>query len=158
MVEALRIRRYAPGDAAAVAEVIRVTMALSNRADYGMERLQPLIDAITAERVAELNATRVCFVAEANGEIVGTAALEEDELLSCFVLPAAQGRGVGTELLRAVEAEARRAGEGLLRVGASLAGAAFYAARGYRATGARLEGAAGTHLAMVKEIDEVDAE
>lgn len=148
----ITIRPFLPADAGEVARVIATTMAVSNVPDYGEERMRPLIDRFTPEAVLELNRTRSCFVAEVEGTIAGTGALEEDELLSFFVLPRFQGQRIGTALLAVIEEEARRQGEGLLRVGASLAGAPFYEARGYRRTGALLEMSAGTHVAMVKEL------
>jgi predicted N-acetyltransferase YhbS len=148
----LTIRRYRPDDAGAVSRLIRTTMRISNSADYAMERLQPLIDYFSPEKVDALCQERVCFVAEENGEVVGTGALEADELVTFFVAPQRQGGGIGSALLGAVEDAAREGGLQRLRVGSSLAGAPFYRRHGYEPTGEILEGTAGAHLAMVKEV------
>ena len=149
----ITIRPYQPSDAGAVSHLIRTTMRISNSADYPMERLQPLIDYFTPEKVSALNQERVCFVAEENGEVVGTGALEADELVTFFVAPRKQGSGIGSALLRAVEKAALDGGLRRLRVGSSLAGAPFYRRHGYEPTGETLEGTAGAHVAMRKEIE-----
>jgi predicted N-acetyltransferase YhbS len=146
------IRPYHPSDAGAVSRLIRTTMHISNSADYPMERLQPLIDYFSPEKVDALNQERICFVAEENGEVVGTGALEADELVTFFVAPQMQGGGIGSALLQAVEKAACDGGLRRLRVGSSLAGAPFYRRHGYEPTGETLEGTAGAHVAMVKEL------
>ena len=97
------IRPYRSADARAVSRLIRTTMRISNRADYPMERLQPLIDYFSPEKVEALSRERICFVAEEAGEIVGTGALEGGELVTFFVAPQKQGSGIGPLLLGAVE-------------------------------------------------------
>lgn len=144
------IRPFRPSDADAVSRLIRGTMRVSNSADYAAERLEPLIDYFSPEKVKQLNRERVCFVAVEAEEIVGTGALEGDELVTFFVAPQRQGGGTGSALLAAVEAAASERGIAVLRVGASLAGAAFYRARGYEPTGEIPEGTAGAHVAMRK--------
>jgi GNAT superfamily N-acetyltransferase len=148
----VKIRPYLSSDARAVSELIRRTMHISNTADYPLERLQPLIDYFSPEKVDALGQERACFVAEAQGEILGTGALEGDELVTFFVSPERQGHGVGSLLLEAVERVASERGLQELRVGASLAGAPFYQKRGYEPTGELLEGTAGAHLAMRKRL------
>ena len=148
----LMIRPYHPSDAGAVSRLIRTTMRISNSADYPMERLQPLIDYFSPEKVDALSQERVCFVAEANGEVVGTGALEADELVTFFVAPHLQGGGIGSALLSAVEEAAWKGGLRRLRVGSSLAGAPFYRRHGYEPTGEILEATAGAHVGMVKEL------
>ncbi|HEY0152966.1 MAG TPA: GNAT family N-acetyltransferase [Longimicrobium sp.] len=146
------IRPYHSADAGAVSRLIRTTMRISNSADYPMERLQPLIDYFSPEKVDALNRERVCFVAEEAGEVVGTGALEGDELVNFFVAPHTQGGGIGSALLRAVEKAACEGGLRRLKVGSSLAGAPFYRRHGYEPTGETLEGTAGAHIAMEKEL------
>ena len=146
----MRIRAYESADANAVSQLIRTTMRISNSADYPMDRLQPLIDYFSPEKVDQLSRERVCLVAEEAGEIVGTGGLEDDELVTFFVNPGWQGRGIGSALLSAVEAVASTRGIRELKVGSSLAGAPFYQSHGYRPTGELSEGTAGTHVPMTK--------
>lgn len=149
----VKIRPYHSSDAGAVSRLIRTTMRISNSADYPMERLQPLIDYFSPEKVEALHRERICFVAEENGEVVGTGALEADELVTFFVAPQRQGGGIGSALLGAVEEAAWEGGLRRLRVGSSLAGAPFYRRHGYEPRGEILEATAGVHLVMVKELN-----
>jgi len=128
-------------------------MLTSNVVDYPLDRLQPLIDYFTPEKLDEINRDRVCFVAEVDSVIVGTAGLEEDALVTFFVAPSRQRKGIGATLLRYVEEEARRRGLSRLIVEASIAGAPFYEAMGYEPTGSTVERVAGPHIVMTKDLD-----
>ena len=148
----VQIRKFRPSDGKAVSNVIRTTMRISNAADYEMERLQPLIDYFSPAKVEQLSYERDCLVAVEEEEIIGTAALEDDELVTFFVEPQHQGRGIGSALLEEIEAIARRYGRLELKVDASLAGTAFYERHGYKRTGRVLEGTAGPQISMRKQL------
>jgi putative acetyltransferase len=102
--------------------------------------------------VRRLSEERVCLVAEANRQLIGTAALEGAELATFFVLPEYQGQGIGTRLLTALEQQARMQGVTRITVDASLTGAAFYARMGYLRTGLEREGTAGMQIGMEKQL------
>jgi GNAT superfamily N-acetyltransferase len=148
----IHIRRYQPQDATAVSHVIRTTMRVSNTTDYPLECLQPLIDYFSPARLDQLNQTRLCLVAEVQGEIAGTIGLEDGELVTFFVHPHYQGQGIGRALLDAMEATAAAQGLEELQVASSLTGAAFYERRGYVRQGAPLEGTAGPQVPMYKRL------
>lgn len=150
----IEVRAFTPADAAGVAATIATTMRISNARDYRAERLEALIAYFTPAKLVHLATERRCLVAEAAGHVVGTGALEDGELLTFFVHPAWQGRGVGSRLLAALEHEARASGLASLRVNASVTGAGFYERHGYRRTGAMVDGTAGLHVAMAKRLDE----
>ncbi len=151
-MDELRIRRYRSEDADAVSGIIRRTMRISNRVDYPIEQLQPLIDYFSPAKVEQINQTRVCLVAEKGGPLLATAGLEEDEVVTFFVLPEQQGRGIGSALLQALEAQARDQGFMELRLDASLTGTPFYARHGFRPTGEVLDGTAGPQVSMRKRL------
>jgi putative acetyltransferase len=144
------VRPFEPADAPAVSALIATTMRRSSAADYPAERLEALIAYFTPEKLRHLATERQCLVALVGGGIVGTAAREDGALATFFVHPDHQGRGVGTRLLAPLEAAALAAGLTTLRVDASLGGAGFYERRGYRRTGALVQGTAGPHVALVK--------
>jgi GNAT superfamily N-acetyltransferase len=146
------IRAFEPSDAASVSALIRRTMRESNSRDYPIDRLQPLIDYFSPEKVRRLGQERVCMVAEADQLLVGTAALEGAELATFFVLPEYQGQGIGTRLLAAIEELARTQGLTRLTVDASITGAAFYARMGYLRTGVERAGTAGMQIGMEKQL------
>ena len=144
------IRPYCSDDADAVSHIIRMTLRVSNAADYAFERLQPLIDYFSPAKVEEINRTRTCWVTEEDGQLVATAGLEDDEVVTFFVLPAYQGLGIGSALLRSLEDYARDQGVTELKVNASVTGMPFYARHGYRRIGANINGTAGPQAPMRK--------
>ena len=146
------IREFSPPDAPAVSEIVRLTMAASNASDYSIERLRPLIDYFSADKISMLNRERFCVVAELDGRIVGTAALEGDHIQTFFVHPDRQRLGIGPRLLAAIEKTAAARGLTRLFVEASLSGADFYERHDYVRTGNVIEGTAGTHIEMQKTI------
>jgi GNAT superfamily N-acetyltransferase len=147
-----QIRPYQASDALGVSGVIRMTMRISNVADYPMDRLQPLIDYFSPEKVEQINQERICLVAEEDGQLIGTAALEGDALVTFFILPEYQGHGVGAALLARLEAIARAGGRKTLRVDASLTAVGFYQRHGYQRTGTVLDGTAGPQASMRKRV------
>ena len=146
------IRRFNSQDAAPTSDLIRTTMRISNAHDYPLERLQPLIDYFSPEKVLQLSTERICLVAEDDQQIVGTAALEGNELSTFFVHPDYQGRGIGTQLLHALETHARDVGFPRLLVDASLTGVPFYERHGYIRTGRIHPGTAGPQIGMIKDL------
>jgi ribosomal protein S18 acetylase RimI-like enzyme len=74
-------------------------------------------------------------VAEAGGVVLGLVQPMHDEINGLWVDPAAQGRGVGTALLRHAEAQIAAVGHGrawLSCSGFNLQAQRFYLARGYQ--------------------------
>ena len=148
------IRTFEPDDAEAVSALIRRTMRESNSRDYPLDRLQPLIDYFSPEKVRRLGRERVCLVAEIDQQLIGTAALDEAELATFFVLPEYQGQGIGTRLLGAIEEHALMQGITCITVDSSLTGAAFYGRMGYLRTGVERTGTAGTQIVMQKQLQQ----
>lgn len=146
------IRPYQASDAQPVSEIIRTTMRRSNAADYPADRLQLLIDYFSPEKVQQINEDRVCLVAEIDGEVIATGAVEADKLVTFFVQPEHQGKGIGTALLLELERMAFARGLGELRVDASLTGASFYERHGYERTGDVFDGTAGPQISLEKQI------
>jgi N-acetylglutamate synthase-like GNAT family acetyltransferase len=151
----LIIRDFRPEDADSVSAIVRKTMRISNADDYPLERLQPLIDYFSPEKIRQLSRERHCLVAEAEGVIVGTVSLETTddtsaELCTFFVHPDHQRTGIGSKLLAAVEEIAQVSRIDNIRVDSSITGASFYLRRGYRQTGADIEGTAGRQIGLIK--------
>lgn len=146
------IRPYRTTDAEAVSDIIRTTMRVSNVADYAAEKLQPLINYFTPAKVEQLNQERTCLVAEQEGELVGTAALDANKVVTFFIHPDYQGGGVGSALLAALEATAKAGQQTQLTVEASLTGVGFYERRGYRRRREARIGTAIPRIVMDKEL------
>lgn len=152
LAKTMRIRPFEPADADTVSRLIATTMRESNGADYSGVLLEPLISYFTPARLVALSAERETLVAERDGAVVGTAALEGDTLQSFFVLPGSQGQGVGRKPLAALERIAASAELRRLYVESSVTGARFYERSGYRRYGDEIERSAGRQIPMVKTL------
>ena len=146
------VRKFEPKDAGAVSFVVRETMKESNSADYSFEILQPLIEYFSPEKILQLSRERFCLVAEADNQIVGTAALEDAELVTFFVLPVYQKKGIGGKLLEEIENFAVRGGIETICVNSSKTGQYFYEKSGYRRTGVEKIETAGRQIEMIKNL------
>ena len=103
------IRRAAAADSAAAAAVVRAVYA-----EYGFTWDEGGYHADLADVERSYAAF---FVAESEGEIVGTAGLtEHGSLERLYVLPTARGSGLGSALLAAIVGEARRRGHTRLEI------------------------------------------
>ncbi|MGH3071562.1 MAG: GNAT family N-acetyltransferase [Gaiellaceae bacterium] len=104
-----RVRRARRADSRAAAAVVRAVYD-----EYGFT----WDDAGYHADLRDVEAAYAAFfVAELEGEIVGTAALsEQGSLERLYVLPAARGTGAGSALLAAVADEARRRGHRRLEI------------------------------------------
>jgi N-acetylglutamate synthase-like GNAT family acetyltransferase len=86
------------------------------------------------------------LVAEMQGAVAGYASWAEDELLSTFVVPPAQGRGIGSLLVDACALDARTAGQPILRVRATLNAIDFFRSFGFLPTEPGFHEVAGTRI------------
>lgn len=148
----LLIRPFKVQDAKNISNLIQKTMSVSNSKDYPAERLKLLIDYFSPEKVVKLSTERVCLVAETENRLIGTIALEDNELLTFFVHPDFQARGVGTQLLNAIEKVAISKGLALLTSEASITAVPFYTKMGYKRTGLNKDGTAGKQIGMEKAL------
>ena len=146
------IREFAPEDAVAVSNVIRQTMRVTNSKDYSMENLSPLIEYFSPKKVLSLNEERICLVAEIDGQIVGTIALEDSVLQTFFVAPNFQGKGIGTSLIKAIEAVALKNKIKTVKFASSITAGSFYEKMGYRKNGFEREATAGKQIEMEKDL------
>lgn len=159
MADELVVRPFRDEDAVATSRLIGHTMLTTNASTYPVDRLRELAEWFSTERVLELNAGRLCLVATRGDALVGTIGVElpaaadgSSTLVTFFVAPSEQGRGVGGRLLSAIEAACPAAGITSLRLEASLAGEGFYVSHGLFPTGERTTGHAGEHVVMTKRL------
>ena len=140
-------RKAGPGDVAALSELARQAYAV-----YQPRMRQPPAP-VTADYAAAVRAGGVWVAVRgggeaAEGQVVGMLELAEVEgegaeggallLRNVAVHPAAQGRGLGSELLALAEREAERAGRTEIRLYTNevmTENLVFYARRGYTMTG-----------------------
>lgn len=134
----MEIRRFEKEDAEAVAAVVCETAAVSNAKDYPPEYIEELKRTHTAEVLLERAAQGHMYVACADGKIVGTGtvapfwgSVTESILLTIFVLPAYQGKGIGRAIIETLEQDEYALRANRIEIPASLTGVNFYRHLGY---------------------------
>lgn len=127
-------------DAAALSALITETLRTGNAADYSSAVIARVAEAFSPACVALMIEQRRVMVACAGARIVGTAALDGDEIRSVFVAPDRQGRGIGRALMVAIARMATDAGVLGLTLHASLTARGFYAGLGFAALGEAVDG------------------
>lgn len=126
------IREFDERDAETVSRLIRNNLTFVNSRDYEPAVIDYMCRLFTPDYLCEILATRTIFVAEENGKVVGTVALEGDEVCALYVDPDVHGRRVGERLLQRVEDFALSRHVHLLHLSASLTAVGFYEKMGYR--------------------------
>lgn len=137
-METVTLRRFQKGDEFAVSDVIRTTLAISNREDYSPAFIEENIRDHSPEVIAARAKDAHFYVACDGDTVIGCGGItgywgstEESYLTSIFVLPDYQGNGVGRMIVEALEADEyfRRAWRA--EVGSSLTAVHFYEKMGY---------------------------
>lgn len=128
-----QIRPYAEADAAPCCTVIRACLP---QLDGLNDAARAFLEAkLVPDRLnAELGSMRA-FVYEADGEVLGIAALDGNEAKRIYVHPSAQGRGIARRLYEHVEQLARSQGLSVLIGDASPSAAPFYEKLGFLSEG-----------------------
>lgn len=134
------VRPAEPGDAGEISALIVATLRGSNAGDYPPEVIDRVAADFAPGPVRRMIGRRRVLAACDGGRILGTAALEGEAVRSVFVLPAAQGRGVGSALMAEIIRMAERDAIATLRLNSSLTARGFYERLGFAATGESLFG------------------
>ena len=154
------VRPYIAADLPALLTLFRGTVQTVNLGDYTQAQVNAwAASALDTARWATLFRTRHTLVAvDAGGHLVGFADLEPDGHLDhLYVHAAYQRRGIGTLLLNAIEALARREAIPILRTEASLTARPFFEAHGFVTLAEQTvwtRGVAFVNFRMEKEVGE----
>lgn len=134
----ISVRRFKNGEEAAVSDVIGTTLSVSNRKDYSPEFIRENIRSHSAEVIRKRAEESHFYVAVDGKKIIGCGGItgywggtEESYLISIFVLPEYQGKGIGRKMIEVLETDecflrARRT-----EVGSPLTAVNFYRKMGY---------------------------
>ena len=137
-MKTITLRRFRNGDEFAVSDVICTTLAISNRKDYSPGFIEENIRSHSPEVIAARAEEAHFYVATDGETIIGCGGItgywgstEESYLVSIFVLPDYQGKGIGRRIVETLEADEyfRRAWR--TEVGSSLTAVSFYRRMGY---------------------------
>lgn len=129
----VRIVPARPGDLPRLLEIRHAAFAAHAPAAYSPQEVATLLtDVDPAELRRMIDAGRL-FTARVGDDTVGLAGRAGTVLRHVYVDPGQARRGIGTALLRHVEADARdRDGASVLSAGVALHAESFYLANGYR--------------------------
>lgn len=132
------IRRFRPEDAAETSRMIAAALWETNRPDYPAEELRELEEFYSPAGVLRRAGESHMYVACGDGAVIGCGAISsrggsgtEGYIMTLFVLPSCQGRGVGRRLLEALEADEVFLRAERVELGSSITAHGFYKKMGY---------------------------
>lgn len=132
------IRRFLPEDGEKLAAMVAKTLREASSKDYSEEYIEDLISRWPAQYFISSSQVNHFYVLLDGEELIGCGAIgpyedREDEsiLLSIFVHPAYQGRGLGKKILETLEVDEYFLRSMRIELPASLTAENFYLKMGY---------------------------
>lgn len=134
----MNIIPYLPHHAQAVARLVQRNLLEVNSRDYPAQHMAEMAAEYDAAKIQSVADRGHMYVAVEGEVILGVGAIcpkaerpEECELLTIFVLPDQQGRGVGRRIMEALERDDFFRAARRVTIPASLTAHGFYARLGY---------------------------
>ena len=134
----MEIRLFKPEDAEETALVIEKTLRVSNSRDYPEQYIEFNIASHSADELIKASNERHMYVVSEGERIIGTGgiagywgSLTESILLTIFVLPEYQGKGVGRRIIETLEKDEYFLRAQRIEIPASLTAVDFYLKMGY---------------------------
>lgn len=134
----MEIRRFVPADAVETAQMIAAALRETNSADYSEEEIQEMLDLYSVSGVLKRGEESHMYVACGTEGILGCGAIgayegreTESILLTVFVLPAFQKKGIGKQVMEALEADEFFLRADRVEVHSSITAHGFYRSLGY---------------------------
>ena len=134
----LIVRRFKKEDADCIAKLIQRNFLEVNIKDYSLEEMQHLAHIYNSQKVIDIADYAHMYVACMKDTIVGCGAissfwdrLDESILLTIFVLPELQGRGIGRKIIEALESDEYFLRAKRIEIPSSITGCDFYRKMGY---------------------------
>ena len=134
----MEIRRFQLEDAIETAQMIAETLMISNRKDYSREYIERTIASHSAEIISERAKEGHMYVVCDDSRIIGCGAIAgywgsvtESILLTIFVLPEYQSKGVGKRIIQTLEQDEFFLRAKRIEVPASITAVEFYKKMGY---------------------------
>lgn len=131
-------RPFRPGDEKDVANVIRRTLEISNKDDYSPDFIRANIESHSPDVVAAQARDAHFYVVTDRKKIIGCGGItgywgstEESYIMSVFVLPEYQGRGIGKRIVETLESDEYFTRARRTEVGSSITAVGFYRKMGY---------------------------
>lgn len=132
------IRTFHPGDAEETSRMIAASLRETNGPDYPEEEIEELAAFYSPAGVLRRAGESHMYVGCEDGAIIGCGAISgyggsetESYIMTLFVLPACQGRGVGRRILEALEADEIFLRAERVELSSSITAHGFYKKMGY---------------------------
>ena len=134
----MEIRRFQPEDAKETAQMIAKTLIISNSKDYSEEYIKNIIASHSPEIISKRAKDGHMYVVCDDSRIIGCGAIAgywgsitESILLTIFVLPEYQGKGVGKRIIQTLEQDEFFLRAKRIEIPASITAVEFYKKMGY---------------------------
>lgn len=134
----MQIRPFTKDDAEETAQMIAETLRTSNSRDYSEQYIESNIASHSADELIKASDERHMYVVCDGERIVGTGgiagywgSLTESILLTIFVLPEYQGKGVGRKIIETLEKDEYCLRAKRIEIPASITAVEFYRKMGY---------------------------
>jgi GNAT superfamily N-acetyltransferase len=134
----MEVRPFKPEDAEETAQIIAKTLRISNSKDYSEKNIEFNIASHSSKELIEAANERHMYVVCDGERIIGTGgiagywgSLTESILLTIFVLPEYQGKGVGRKIIETLEKDEYFLRANRIEIPASITAVGFYRKMGY---------------------------
>lgn len=134
----MEIRRFRREDAGETARVVAETLRISNSRDYSPEYIEETIRSYSAQALLERAEQGHFYVVCDGTRVVGCGGIApywgsetESILLTVFILPEYQGRGLGQRLIQTLERDEYFLRAKRVEIPASITACGFYQKMGY---------------------------
>jgi len=148
----MRIRKFRKEDARKVSFLIRRCLREVNSKDYPKSTIRFLESHNSSNKLVENSKEKQMYVAAEGDNILGTASLKDDLILTVYVNPKFHGRGIGRKLMEKVESLAKKKGFKSVILPSSLTAVDFYRKVGYRKIKEKVEDNIGKVIIMKKPL------
>jgi N-acetylglutamate synthase-like GNAT family acetyltransferase len=148
----MQIRRFRRGDARKVSNIIKRCLREVNSKNYSKKIIDFMCDYFSCKEIIDSSTERKTYVALDKNKVLGTASLKHNEILAVFVNPKIHRRGVGKELMKRMENEARKSGFKQVFLWSSVTAFSFYRKLGYKKIKEKFEENFGKTLLMKKSL------
>lgn len=151
------IRRFSDADAEDISNLVCRNFREVNIRDYPADEMERLAESYSAEKICTLASSAHTYVACDGDIVIGTGSITgywgsetESVLLTIFVLPEYQRKGIGSRIVQALESDAYFLRASRIEIPAFITACEFYIKMGYCFKGGKKELDDAGHYKMEK--------
>lgn len=146
------VRRFRSEDISQIPELIKRAIIERDNHNYTAEQITLSSSYYTAEKFCQDLDKKGIYVCVDKDKIVGTGTLYDGEVMACFILPEYQGKGIGREIVRTLEKEAKDKGLEKVWLVSVLSAVKFYEKLGYNFVKEKMHRDWGKGIVMEKHL------